>query len=102
VIKVSGIEATLRYIIEKSKEEVQEQKIDIEESLVKKLEEATPIDTGEASKGWKRTNVGIENSVEYVNTLNAGSSLQAPEYFVERTILSQPGITPSGIIVVNK
>jgi hypothetical protein len=102
MMKITGITETLKYIKNQSEKEIKTQKIDTENSLVTKLRNATPVDTGRASKGWKRTEVGIENSVEYIDKLNSGSSKQAPPYVVERTILSQPGITPSGIIVVNK
>jgi hypothetical protein len=102
MIKITGIDKTLKAIKDQSKVEIVNQKAIVEESLVRDLKAATPVDTGRASKGWKRVSVGIENSVEYIDELNAGSSTQAPAYFVERTILSHPGISPSGIIVVNK
>jgi hypothetical protein len=102
MIVVTGIDSVLRQIKNESEEEIEEQKTNIEKTLVQKLKSATPVDTGRAQQGWKRTEIGIENSVEYISKLNSGSSAQAPSLFVERTILSHPGIAPSGIIVVNK
>lgn len=70
--------------------------------LVVLLKEATPVDTGEAKNGWIYQNKSIKNEVEHIKYLNEGSSIQAPAYFIEKTILSQQGVYPSGTIVVNK
>ena len=71
-------------------------------TLVTALKDATPVDTGKARDGWKSTEEGISNDVEYIDKLNGGSSRQAPEHFVERTLLAHKGIHPSGIIVRRK
>jgi hypothetical protein len=72
----------------------------IVDKAIEALKEATPVDTGEARDGWQRDNAGnIVNDVEHVIPLNNGSSEQAPAYFIEKTLLSQVGITPSGTIV---
>ena len=63
------------------------------------LERATPVDTGEARDGWKLTERGIENDVEHISYLNEGHSPQADANFIERTVLSVPGIKPNGTIV---
>jgi hypothetical protein len=63
------------------------------------LKNATPVDTGNARDNWKIESNKIINEVEYIEHLNAGSSLQAPAYFVEKTLLAQQGIRPSGTIV---
>jgi hypothetical protein len=70
--------------------------------LVDKLKEATPVDTGNARDNWKTDGKVIYNEVDYIENLNAGSSRQAPAYFVERTLLAQKGIYPSGTIVRSK
>ena len=58
------------------------------------LREATPVDTGRAKDGWKRTRplsvddvAYITNKVPYIGVLNDGHSKQAPQYFVEQTLL---------------
>lgn len=63
------------------------------------LKNATPVDTGNARDNWKVEGNKIINEVEYIEHLNAGSSKQAPVYFIEKTLLAQRGIRPSGTIV---
>jgi len=67
--------------------------------LVVKLAEATPVDTGKAAAGWRREGNKIINEVDYIDNLNAGTSRQAPSFFVEKTVLSHNGVKPSGTIV---
>lgn len=69
------------------------------DTLVTALKEATPVDTGEARNGWHVEGNSIVNNVEHIGMLNEGSSSQAPAHFVERTLLSQKGVTASGTIV---
>lgn len=61
------------------------------EILTKELANATPIDTGEAMRGWVTSiingKVTITNSVPHIAILNQGHSQQAPAYFVERILL---------------
>ena len=71
-------------------------------TLVSKLADATPKDTGRAAAGWKIEGKAITNDVPYIVNLNDGSSQQAPPYFVERTLLAHKGVFPSGIIVRRK
>ena len=69
--------------------------------FVEAVAQATPIDTGEARKGWvavkTREGFEVKNEVEHIEFLNKGSSKQAPAHFVELTAL-QYG-TPQGAIV---
>lgn len=69
------------------------------EKLKNSLADATPVDTGEAKSGWKIINGKIVNDVEHLSNLNAGSSRQAPAFFIEKTVLQSPDIKPSGAIV---
>lgn len=69
------------------------------DSIVKRLADATPVDTGEAAAGWSHNGKQITNDVEHIERLNEGSSQQAPSFFVEKTVLSHKGVTPSGTIV---
>jgi len=69
------------------------------------LKLVTPVDTGEARLGWfdeiERnryagfTGGKIINRVEHVQSLNAGSSQQAPRYFVEQVLTTIGVITPA-------
>jgi hypothetical protein len=102
MITVKGIDGVLKDIEKKSKAIIAEKKIEIIDQLVKDLKNETPVDTGKARDGWQRDDDSIVNDVEYIDHLNAGSSEQAPAYFVEKTLLSRPGIKPSGIIVKSK
>ena len=67
--------------------------------VVVSLKEATPIDTGEARDGWYIEGSTIKNDVEHIEFLNNGSSEQAPVHFIEKTLLAQKGLKPSGTIV---
>jgi hypothetical protein len=69
------------------------------ERILDRLVEATPIDTGEARAGWEINGNSIENHVEHVKDLNRGTSQQAPIRFIEKTLLSHPGVRPRGTIV---
>ena len=72
------------------------------ESLASSLADATPIDTGEARQGWYVDGDSIVNNVEHIENLNAGTSAQAPTHFIEQTLLTQQGVSPSGTIVRSK
>ena len=63
------------------------------------MKQATPVDTGNARDHWKIQDNSIVNETEYIEYLNEGSSTQAPANFVERVVLSQDGVSPSGTIV---
>jgi hypothetical protein len=101
-VKVKGIEQVLKDIQKKKSEIITERKATVIRDLVDKLKAATPVDTGRARDGWKVSGNSIENDVPYIEQLNEGSSQQAPVYFIETTLLKQPGIKPSGIIVKKK
>ena len=70
--------------------------------LLYALRKATPIDTGVARYGWVLTPKSFVNNVEYIDELNEGSSRQAPNRFIEKTLLRHQGVKPSGIIVRHK
>lgn len=66
---------------------------------------ATPVDTGEAAESWSFTfdganRVTLENSAAHIVFLNAGSSDQAPSYFIENIVLKYG--KPIGPIVTYK
>jgi hypothetical protein len=80
---------------QKSKEKI------IVNKLLEDLRSKTPIDTGLARKSWiqHQTVDGfkLENTTEYIEHLNNGSSKQAPKYFIEKTAIEYG--TPLGQIV---
>ena len=69
-----------------------------QQRLFTNLVRETPIDTGNAQKGWRnvkemismvntgRTGVVIRNDVPYIQRLDEGHSSQQPRPFVKRTI----------------
>lgn len=71
--------------------------------LKEKLAQATPVDTGNARAGWKLkqkdATIVIYNDVAYISQLNAGSSQQAPAFFIESTVASMDGLKTKGAIV---
>lgn len=63
-------------------------------TIVKELIPETPIDTGNARASWKvqqdfNKNVKVLNTTKYIQKLNAGSSKQAPAFFIERVLLKR-------------
>jgi hypothetical protein len=62
----------------------------------------TPIDTGNAREQWRIDGNKLVNDADYIDELNAGSSQQAPVYFIEKTLLAQEGVKPNGTIVKSK
>jgi hypothetical protein len=79
--------------------------------LIADLERVTPVDTGYARSRWRLDTVPnsgltfkvsyspylfnllskdfvVSNDADYIKYLNAGSSIQAPAYFVEQAILN--------------
>ena len=85
-----------------AKQEAERQIPKRRKQLVDALKQATPVDTGEARAGWYDNKKGISNDVEHIDNLNAGSSQQAPSYFIEKTLLLHKDVHPSGIIVKRK
>ena len=103
-VNVSGIDDVMKSLRAEVKIQAGKQTGNVSHRLVNQLAEATPIDTGRASQGWELRQIDdetyvINNDVEYVEYLNAGSSKQAPAFFVEQTILNNPEVKPNGVIV---
>ncbi len=73
--------------------------VNAKRNLLTALQEATPVDTGNARDSWEITDKGIVNTAPYITSLNEGSSAQAPVHFIEKTVLAQPNIVPNGQIV---
>ena len=100
-MKVKGIQQTITGIKIEFNDFVSNRKNKIINTTLEALKEATPVDTGHARDGWTSTGNSIKNEVDYISILNRGSSKQAPTHFIEKTVLAQQGISPSGIIVKN-
>jgi hypothetical protein len=99
MIKVKGIQNTMQELKKSLDAQTERGKISTINNLVLKLKEATPVDTGEARDGWMRKGNKIVNDVEHIAFLNQGSSMQAPSHFIEKALLVERGIKPSGIVV---
>jgi hypothetical protein len=57
----------------------------------------TPIDTGQARRGWQQRNTTtVENSVPYIGKLEKGYSRQAPNGFVRQGITAAIGKVTKG------
>ena len=67
--------------------------------LLEELRANTPLETGAAREAWRLEGKSLVNTKDYIDKLNRGSSKQAPSHFIEKTLLSHPGVTPSGTIV---
>lgn len=66
------------------------------------LQSSTPVDTGYAQSRWRIQGNKITNDADYIRNLNDGTSKQAPAHFIERSILSIPGVKPNGNIIREK
>lgn len=98
------LELTPNFFQELEKEVVQAaspQVNSIKKKAVEELRKATPVDTGNARDSWSINSEGdINNSADYIDRLNYGSSSQAPSHFVEKTLLSIEHVKPNGMIVL--
>ena len=105
-ITVKGLDELSRRIDKVSEIEIEKQSDRIANKLVSELAAATPKDSGTASRGWRyrKTPFGnsIINEVPYISKLNSGSSRQAPQHFIENTIIQSGDVKPSGLIVEKK
>jgi hypothetical protein len=101
-IEIRGILAEFERLIAEKDEQVSALTTEKVLKLKKELADKTPVDTGLASSSWESTKTAkgefsISNKVPYIDYLNAGSSKQAPAFFVENTALKY-GV-PNGQIV---
>lgn len=99
MIKVTGVKRTIDKLMSEVAKKKAESVETAKDKMVVALREATPVDTGFARDSWIATNEGVINTAPYIAELNEGTSQQAPAFFIERTVLSQPNIVPNGSIV---
>jgi len=104
-IKISGIDAVMRDARSAFDDEIEKGVRKTSAKIVRRLQEATPVDTGEARSGWSvlpsmdRKHLYVTNPVEHIARLNDGTSRQAAPRFIEKTILSISGLRPAGSII---
>ena len=97
---VSGIDAIIAEIKKKQADIRHQAKVGVATTVIERLKQNTPVDTGNARDGWRmKENGDIVNDVDYIGELNGGHSAQAPAHFVEKTILACPEVKPNGLIV---
>jgi len=103
-VKIKGVSNELARI-KKLQDVIIEKKLLVTSIAMKEaLKRRTPVDTGNARDSWSVSKTalgyGVSNSADYIDELNAGSSKQAPPYFIENTSLIFG--KPSGNIVQKK
>lgn len=103
-VKVTGVKKTFEDAYEQLMRETA-QKLGLEVVYIRQaLEDATPKDTGFASKSWYEVRnpdgtYTIQNWAPYIEDLNNGHSRQAPEHFIEHVIFRHPSTSANGVIV---
>ena len=84
-----------RFDVSQMKREIDALISDIASQTKRVAQQNTPIDTGRARKGWKksRTRQGfeVENSVPYIGFLEKGHSKQAPRGILKPTVRKVTG-----------
>jgi len=102
-LQVNGIKAEMAKLKANLEAAKQLRLKPVSEKLVAELKEATPVKTGHARDGWQVEYVNgkaiITNDVPYIKELNEGTSAQAPAFFIEKVVLENKDVTPSGVIV---
>ena len=68
--------------------------VDVVDEAASEIQIRTPVDTGVARKGWKRTEadgyIYWTNGVDYIRALEYGHSKQAPRGMVRITLAELP------------
>ncbi|MDH5182272.1 MAG: hypothetical protein OEX12_00145 [Gammaproteobacteria bacterium] len=102
IIKVSGVSETIRDIRQQMKREAEREKRKVLKALLQDIKEENPVDTGKSRNGWYILGNSIRNDVDYVEVLNNGTSTREGSRFVEKAVLKNRKVRPSGIIVRTK
>lgn len=87
-IKLEGVDAEFEKLSRELSAETTRRIPEAVVPLLSELSRATPVDTGFAKSSWRFEKNEIVNKAPYIEDLNAGSSKQAPSFFVERTCLA--------------
>jgi HK97 gp10 family phage protein len=102
MIKIKGIKLTMDQL-RNTVHNKYESALAIEmRKTLNSLKAATPVDTGLARDSWEIEGDSIINKVPYIDFLNHGTSKQAPEHFIEKTILSNRKLIVKGMITREK
>jgi|GEM_PF-1580386 len=101
-IKVKGVSKAIKNLRADFKKELKVRKQVVLKGFLQDLREETPVDTGRARDGWYITKYDIRNDVEYVSMLNNGTSKRPGTHFIEKAVLKNSKVKPSGIIVRTK
>lgn len=100
-MSLMNVESEFKKLFDQRQKLTKEQALTTVNTLKEELIQKTPIDTGLARASWKinesKDNYNLENTTEYIQYLNQGSSQQAPAYFIESTAIKY-GV-PIGTIV---
>jgi len=81
-IQVEGIDK-IDLFLKDVVDDIQEEVLTTLQSEIKKR---TPIDTGQARRGWKKRTDSVRNDVPYIGRLERGYSRQAPKGFTKQAI----------------
>jgi hypothetical protein len=81
-IRVDGVNETLAGL----EREIDQVQSFILEEFRRQVIPRTPIDTGQARRGWQTRQNSVENRVPYIERLERGWSKQAPTGFVNQAI----------------
>ena len=100
--QVSGVSATLDKLNKDFKREAAKEAQKVKKRLFENIKKGNPVDTGWSVAGWYMTKTSIENDVDYVSTLEHGTSKRAGLFFIRKAVMREPKVRPSGIIVRNK
>lgn len=100
-MSVQGIDKEFaRLSLERTTQSKRQARIEVSRML-SDLKDQTPVDTGLARDSWKSSEQDkfflVENTADYIQYLNEGSSKQAPARFIESTALKYGN--PIGTIV---
>ena len=90
-MSLKGVEDEFRRLADKFKDTQREGNKKVVSNMVKDLQDQTPVDTGRARASWEthqtEKGIAVENTTEYIQYLNEGSSKQAPARFIESVAL---------------
>jgi hypothetical protein len=101
-MKLENLDATFKSALIELTKKVDKASLTTVNNMVTELKNATPVDTGNAKESWgiNANPLSVENTADYIEHLNSGSSKQAPSHFIETVALKYG--TPIGVIVETK
>lgn len=103
-ISLKNVDSEFKKLFESQTKLTEEEALKTVNKMKSELVRETPIDTGLARASWnverQDKNFNLENTAEYIEYLNQGSSKQAPAYFIETVALKYG--KPLGTIVETK